>query len=101
MREPLVAPSLGSATAHRVIVMFKHPTTGAIAVGALLVSPPGTSVSASAPREENAWLAAVINASDDAILSATLDGQIMSWNPGAERLYRYSAQEAIGQNVKM
>jgi diguanylate cyclase (GGDEF)-like protein/PAS domain S-box-containing protein len=84
-----------------VIVVFKHPTTGAIAAGALFVSPTETSVSAPAPREENAWLAAVINASDDAILSATLDGQIMSWNPRAERLYRYSAQEAIGQNVKM
>lgn len=49
--------------------------------------------------ELRAWLAAVINSSDDAIVSKTLDGMILSWNPGAERMFGYTAAEAIGQPI--
>jgi PAS domain S-box-containing protein len=44
-------------------------------------------------------LAAIVESSDDAILSKSLDGIIQSWNGGAERLYGYSKQEAVGQSV--
>ena len=44
-------------------------------------------------------LAAIVESSDDAILSKTLDGTIMSWNAGAEKLYGYSASEMVGQHV--
>ena len=44
-------------------------------------------------------LASIVKSSDDAILSADLDGIICTWNPGAERLFGYVAEEVIGKPV--
>jgi PAS domain S-box-containing protein len=46
-------------------------------------------------------LAAIVESSDDAILATTLEGRIMTWNPGAERLYGYTRAEAVGKHVSM
>ena len=45
--------------------------------------------------------AAIIESSDDAILSKNLDGIIASWNPGAERLFGYKAEEIFGKSVTL
>jgi PAS domain S-box-containing protein len=46
-------------------------------------------------------LANIVESSNDAIFSRTADGVILTWNPAAERMYGYSAEESIGQNLSM
>lgn len=50
-------------------------------------------------EEAKKGLAAIVESSDDAILSETLDGMIKSWNAGAEKIYGYTAGEMVGQPV--
>ena len=53
------------------------------------------------PETVRAMLAAIVESSDDAIIGARLDGSIVTWNSGAERLFGYSRQEALGKNPKI
>jgi PAS domain S-box-containing protein len=46
-------------------------------------------------------LASIVESSDDAIISESLDSTIITWNSGAERLYGYTAEEAIGKSISM
>ncbi|MGY1607646.1 putative bifunctional diguanylate cyclase/phosphodiesterase [Geodermatophilus sp. SYSU D00700] len=54
-----------------------------------------------AQRDELARLAAVVQTTDDAVVTTTTDGTITSWNPGAERLYGWSAAEIVGRHVSL
>jgi PAS domain S-box-containing protein len=52
-------------------------------------------------EEEQARLASIVEFSDEAIIGKTIDGTIVSWNAGAERMYGYPAQEVIGRNIAL
>ena len=46
-------------------------------------------------------LAAIVESSDDAIISMTLEGRILTWNKAAKRIYGYTAEEIVGQSVSI
>ena len=49
----------------------------------------------------SARLAAVVESSDDAIVTKDLNGIVQTWNPGAERIFGYTQQEAVGKSITM
>ena len=46
-------------------------------------------------------LASIVDYSDDAIIGKSLDGIILNWNKGAERLYGYLAEEVVGKPISI
>ena len=68
----------------------------------LLVSSAIRDITARNKAEEvRSQLAAIVDSSDDAIIGKTLDDIITSWNQGAQRIFGYSAEEAIGQPISL
>jgi PAS domain S-box-containing protein len=74
-------------------VMFLHPT------GIDITERKRFEAALRESEEQLRWLASIIESSDDAIVSKNLDGIITSWNSGAERVFGYTAEEAIGQPI--
>ncbi|HKB28071.1 MAG TPA: PAS domain S-box protein, partial [Candidatus Limnocylindrales bacterium] len=53
------------------------------------------------PGASSAFLAAIVDSAEDAILGQSLDGTILSWNAAAGRMYGYTADEIVGKSVAM
>lgn len=51
-----------------------------------------------AAEADQRWLAAVVDSMGDALVGLDAEGRVLSWNPGAERLYGYSAREMLGKS---
>jgi PAS domain S-box-containing protein len=82
-----------------VSLLLLQAFLGTMAVMSILIA----AVVAERKRDEAALahLASIVEYSDDAIVSKTLEGIITSWNAGAERLYGYSAAEVVGRSVSI
>lgn len=52
-------------------------------------------------RELQAHLAAIVESSGDAIISKTLDGIVLSFNPAAERMFGWTAAEIVGKSITL
>src|SRR4030095_8215492 len=60
-----------------------------------------TVASVSETNQDQLILAAIVSSSDDAILGKDLNGIITSWNQAAERIFGYSAGEAVGLSIRL
>ncbi|MDQ6724795.1 MAG: PAS domain S-box protein [Actinomycetota bacterium] len=84
----------GAMSVEVSVTTLDHPTFGA---GWIVVN---TDVSSRREAQDaQARLASIVQASSEAILAKTFDGVVTSWNPGAERLFGYSAQEMLGSPI--
>jgi PAS domain-containing protein len=70
---------------------------------ATLNARPPLAITPTSTRDDGtrARLAAVVRSSADAIVGETLEGIVTDWNPAAERLYGYRAEEVIGRHLTM
>ena len=108
----MLARGVTVATAHNVVAISRDGSRTPLEVKADLTRNEGGDVTGMAmvfrdrsriihAETESSRLAAIVESSSDAIIGKTLDGQITSWNRGAQAIFGYSPEEAIGQNVQM
>jgi two-component system CheB/CheR fusion protein len=89
---------VGTASGRTLLLsVIPHGAQGAHGVVLTLVD----ITSLKAAESEARRLSAIVRTARDAIISHTLDGRIVSWNLGAERLYGYTEAEALGQDLRL
>jgi PAS domain S-box-containing protein len=76
-------------------VMFLHPT------GLDITERKAAEAALRDSDQRWRWIASIVESNEDAIVSKNLDGIISSWNAGAERLFEYKADEAVGQPITL
>jgi PAS domain S-box-containing protein len=96
MRNMLIERSDGTRTFVKTNLRFLHDEEGGH-IGFIINCE--SVLNQNIHQQKEAHLAAIVETSDDAIISKTLDGVITSWNAGAERIFGYSAKEMIGQLI--
>jgi PAS domain S-box-containing protein len=70
-----------------------------MSVGVVKLEPGPAPIAADPDYFKLALLAAIVESSDDAIVSKTLEGRILSWNAGASRMFGYQAEDVIGKSI--
>ena len=70
-------------------------------IDAVVVGGPGHDSVHALTNTSQTLLAAIVNSSGDAIMAKSLEGTILSWNPAAEKVYGYAAEEVVGKSVSM
>ena len=85
-----------------IVVLNRALTIGVIwSTATLVYMRRNTEITLRRAESNAARLASIVKSSDDAIVSNTLDGIVVSWNAGAERLFGYAAAEIIGQPLSV
>lgn len=97
----LILPPGDSLAVHRVshLAAVGIFTTTGIALSGLATRFHRTVDHLQQTRDSRRQLAAIVESSDEAMIGLSLDGRVMSWNPGAERLFGWSAEEMVGTPI--